>query len=123
MRECYRRAAVLNASDAQSWSRLGYLYDRSNNKQDAINSYEQAVTAWMNIMSEHAGRASRIYRARFVVPDDIVPNGFLAYCNPALNVSEICRRLAQLYKEMGDSRRSAHYEELSAALNSEKSYE
>ena len=120
MWECYRRAALLSPSDAQSWSKLGYLHDRSNNKQDAINSYTQAVNAWMNMMSEHAGRTSRIYQARFIVSDDVVPNGFLAYCNPVLNVSEICRRLAQLYKEMGDSRRSTHYEELSAALNSEE---
>jgi tetratricopeptide (TPR) repeat protein len=121
--ECYRRAAILSPSDAQSWSKLGYLHDRTNNKQDAINSYMQAVDAWMNMMSEHAGRTSRIYQTRFVISDDIVPNGFLAYCNPALNVSEICGRLAQLYKEMGDSRRSAYYEDLSAALSSEKSYE
>lgn len=116
MRECYRKAALLSASDARSWSKLGYLHDRDNNRQDAINSYTQAVSSWMNMMSEHGGRAARVYQERFIIPDDIVPNGFLAYCNPTLDVSEICRRLAQLYKEMGDSRRSAQYEELGAVL-------
>ena len=116
MRECYRKAALLSASDVQSWSKLGSLSDRKNDKQDAINFYTQAVSAWMTMTSEHAARAARIYQTKFVVRDDVVPNGFLAYCSPALDVSEICWRLAQLHKEMGDSKRSAQYEELSAVL-------
>lgn len=116
MRECYRRAALLNADDTLSWAKLGHLHDRSHNRRDAINSYARAVSGRLNVASEHAERASRIYRARFVIPDDVVPNGFLAYCSPALNISEICRRLAQLYEEEGDSTRSAYYERLSAEL-------
>jgi len=116
MRACYRKATSLDAGDAVSWYRLGRLYDRLNEKQDATAAYALALGGWMNMPSEHARRASRIYRVRSAVSDDVAPNGLLAYCGPALDVSEVCLRLAELYAEAGDTRRSAYYRELKAKL-------
>jgi tetratricopeptide (TPR) repeat protein len=116
MRACYRKAAFLDAGDALSWSKLGRLHDRLHDKQRATAAYASAVNGWMNMASEHARRASRIYRARAVVNDDVVPHGLLAYCGPALDVSEICLRLAELYAEAGDTTQAAYYEALRARL-------
>jgi tetratricopeptide (TPR) repeat protein len=116
MRDCYRKATSLDAGDAVSWSGLGRLYDRLNDKQGATAAYALAVRGWMNMTSEHARRASRIYHVRSAVSDDVVPNGLLAYCGPALDVSGICLRLAELYAEAGDTRQSTYYKELSDKL-------
>jgi tetratricopeptide (TPR) repeat protein len=115
-RACYRKAAFLDAGDALSWSKLGRLYDRLNDRQGATAAYASAVGGWMNMTSEHARRASRIYRARAVVNDDVVPNGLLAYCGPALDVSELCLRLSELYSEAGDAKQSTYYQALRARL-------
>lgn len=116
MKECYQRATFLDGGDALAWSKLGDLHNRHNNKHETIRSYAQAIRSWMTMTSEHAGRASRIYHTRFVVFDDVVPNGFLSYCSPSINVSEICQILAKLYDETGDRGLSNYYKGLSVRL-------
>ena len=112
MVECYRRATFLDGDDALAWSKLGDFHNRRNHKDEAIHSYVRAVRGWMNMRSEHAGRASRIYRAKFTIFDDVVPDGFLAYCSPSPDVSKICLELARLYDEGGQSGLSNYYKDL-----------
>jgi len=116
VRECYQKAVFLNRNDALSWLKLGDFHERHHNNLETILFYSRAVTSWLNAMSEHATRASRIYHARFPVNDDTVPNGFLWYCSPSFDVSEICLRLATLYEELGNPKAAKYYEDLSITL-------
>ena len=113
---CYEKAVFLDGGDVSAWWRLGNYYDRHHNIRAAARAYTRAVDGWMRMRSEHAGRALHIYRARSIVMDDLVPNGFLAYCSPSLNILEICQRLAKLYEETGDLGLSSYYEDLSNSL-------
>jgi tetratricopeptide (TPR) repeat protein len=116
MRECYQRATFLDGNDTLSWLKLANSHERHNNKPEAIRSYARAVSSWLNIVSEHARRASRIYHLPFIVYDDIVPNEFLSYCGPFFDVSGVCLKLAKLYEETGDARLANYYENLSISL-------
>jgi tetratricopeptide (TPR) repeat protein len=115
-RECYDKATFLDGNDAQSWSRLGNYYDRHNNSPGAIRAYTRAVSRWINMMSEHAGRVPNVYQAQFIIADDIVPNGFLSYCSPSLDISEICLRLAKLHEDAGNVELSSYYNNLRITL-------
>jgi len=117
MRKCYQRAAFLDGSDPLPWLKLGNFYERHNNKNEAIRSYARVVSNRLNLASEHANRVFRIYRARSIVQDDVMPNGFLSYCSSAVDLSEICLKLAKLYDETGDTRLSSYYKDLSFTLS------
>lgn len=117
MTDYYRRAAFLDAGDSVAWAKLGEVYDRQDNKREAIRFYTRSVGSWVNRTSEHARRAARIYHTQAVIFDDVVPNGFLSYCSPALDVAGICRRLSKLYEEMGDGHLSSYYKDLSLKLS------
>jgi tetratricopeptide (TPR) repeat protein len=112
MTACYQKAAFLDESDYLSWLKLGEFYEHHDNHRDAIRSYERAVNRWSNKRSENAERVPRIYPGQFVITDDVVPNGFLSYCYPHIEVAEIYRRLANLYGEIGDVNMSNYYNDL-----------
>ncbi|HSJ74837.1 MAG TPA: tetratricopeptide repeat protein, partial [Gemmatimonadales bacterium] len=115
-RDCYEKALFLDRGDFTSWRRLGNYYDRRENVPGAARAYTRAVDSWMGMRSEHAGRALHVYRARSLINDDVVPNGYLAYCSPSIDAAEICRRLAKLYEEMGDLGLSSYYEDVGHSL-------
>ncbi|MBA3240574.1 MAG: tetratricopeptide repeat protein, partial [Acidobacteria bacterium] len=115
-RECYQKATLLDGGDAAAWWKLGRLLERRGDKQGAVRSYARAARGWRSMTSEHAKRVSRIYRSQPAVPDDVIPNGFLSYCNPSIDVAEVCLRLARLYEELGDRESSHYYKELCARL-------
>jgi hypothetical protein len=100
-----------------AWAKLGEVSDRRDNKREAIRFYTLSVGSWVNRTSEHARRASRIYHTQAVIFDDVLPNGFLSYCSPALDVAAICLRLSKLYEEVGDGHLSSYYQDLSVRLS------
>jgi tetratricopeptide (TPR) repeat protein len=115
-KECYEKAVFLDAGDFLSWRKLGEYHDRHGDVGQALRGYTRAVDSWMRMRSEHAGRVLYIYQSRFMVADDVVPNGYLAYCSPQLDVPEICRRLVTLFEEAGDMGMSSYYENLGKSL-------
>lgn len=115
-REYYRKATLLDGGDAVAWWKLGRLLERRGDTQGAVRSYARAVRGWMGMTSEHGRRVSRIYRSQLTVSDDVIPNGFLSYCSPSLDVAEVCLRLVRLYEGLGDRESSDYYKELSARL-------
>ena len=122
-RECYRRATFLSESDAGIWLTLGNFDIRHHDNDDAIRSYTRALTSGLNIASQHAGRVAHIYHTQIIIPDDILPNGFLSYCNPSFDISGVCLILAKLYDQTGDIKMSNYYEGLSNRLADDRQLE
>lgn len=116
MRNAFQKAVFLDGEDAVAWFRLADMQDRRHNSQAALNSYLRALKGWVNTRSEHAARAARTYRTQSFVLDDVVPNGFLSYCKPYLDLTDLCQRIARLYEESGDSRAAKYYSGLGTEL-------
>jgi|ERR1700733_2401325 tetratricopeptide (TPR) repeat protein len=110
---CFRRAAFLDASDYIPLQALAEFYEQKNRPQEAIDCYRRAIDNWDQLMSVHAYRSARIYNSKFVVRDDIIPRGFLAYTEPAFDRGATCTRLSTLYRQVGDSAQAASFEQQS----------
>jgi tetratricopeptide (TPR) repeat protein len=108
MVQCYRRTVLLEKYDPAPLLRLVRFYARHNDTSDAIHYYRQLVKATTYQFSDHAMRVTRMYYSkckdeRCVVKDDLIPNGFMAYCSPNIDVSADYLRLMGL--EAGDEQR------------------
>ena len=104
---CYRRAAFLDASDYLPSTVLGALAEKRNDRQGAIDYYRKAVENWDRLMSEHAYRSARTYNTRYVVRDDIVPFGFLAYTSPSFDRSQVYLKISSLAAQSETPARAA----------------
>ena len=84
---CLRRASFLGAQDSLTWLRLAQLREAAGDTNAASAIYQRAYTRWRRLASVHAERASRMYGARHVLPDDVIPNGLLSYCMGSYTVA------------------------------------
>jgi tetratricopeptide (TPR) repeat protein len=108
----YKKAIFIDGGETQVFFRLGKYYDDKQRTQDAINFYRRAVQSWIDPLSLHASRVRRIYASRSAVRDDVIPKGFSAYTNPALDFDWTCERLATLYRQTGNPAQAEQYEKL-----------
>ncbi|HEY6331823.1 MAG TPA: tetratricopeptide repeat protein [Blastocatellia bacterium] len=106
---CYRKAVFLDKSDYLSASALGAVCEREGHTEEAISWYSKAIENWDQLISIHALRAARVYNTPYVVRDDIIPRGLLAYTEPELDRPGICLRLAALYERTGDPAKAAYF--------------
>jgi tetratricopeptide (TPR) repeat protein len=113
MRRCYEKASLLDGSDFLPQLRLGELhYNQVSSRRMALIYYKRAVDNRVNLMSDHARRASRVYKNQSTVPDDVVPGGLLSYCTPDADMLSACVRLSALYLSIEEKELSDHYENL-----------
>lgn len=120
MENYYERAVFLDGAEVLPWWRLGeYHYDRGQTPE-AIRCYRRAVENWLHQSSAHARRASRVYRTRVSVSDDVIPKRLLSYVGPALDVAATARKLSFLYEEVGNDEQSRYFKALSAKLTDSK---
>jgi tetratricopeptide (TPR) repeat protein len=118
MKQCFEKAVFLDPNDFSSLFHLAELYDRTSRIDDALPYYRQALEGWLNQPSPHAQRASRIYHCQYTAPDDVIPNGLLAYCSPMLDARSVASKLATLYEWRGDQQLMDRYRNLSLELAS-----
>jgi tetratricopeptide (TPR) repeat protein len=110
---CFRKAAFLDASDYVPLQALAEFYEQAARPTEAIDCYRRAIDNWDQLMSVHAYRSARIYNSKFVVRDDIIPRGLLAYTEPAFDRGATCARLSTLYRQVGDWAKAADFEQQS----------
>lgn len=109
MELCYKKSIFLNGGEVLPPFRLAKYYDQHQRADEAIRYYRQAVNGWLNQASAHAGRVRRIYLSWFTVHDDIIPQGLLFYLNPDFDLAGTCRRLSELYRQIGDEKLADYY--------------
>jgi tetratricopeptide (TPR) repeat protein len=110
-RRCYERAAFLGG-DYTTLLQLARLCDRAGSTADAIKYYQSAINSWRFKFSESARSAPRVYQAVAIVPDNIVPKGFLSYVQPDFDISAACARLATLHRTNGNTEQADYYDDL-----------
>ena len=108
-----RRAAELGRGNEQAWHHLGRLLESREKTDAAIRAYLRVAGMRGLRISSHARRSSRMYKTRFVMPDDIVPHGLLAYSNPPSRRVEALERLAALYSISGKRDLAERFSQLS----------
>jgi tetratricopeptide (TPR) repeat protein len=108
----YKKSIFLDGGETAVWLRLGKLYDRQQKFPAAISCYRRAVQSWIDQTSVHASRVRRIYLSRYTVRDDVLPNGFNAYTNPALDVVGTCARISALSRQQGNEAMATQYESI-----------
>ena len=112
----YERASFLDETDYLVWERLGNLAYQQRQPTYAISYYEKAVMRWTRQSSIHSEEVFRVYRSKYVVPNDIVPTNLLAYSQPSLDRAEVFSRLAEMYQTTGNQASAYHYQKLKEEL-------
>ena len=113
MKEYFEKSLMLDPGDYLSAFHLAEFHYRNSRIEDALSYYSQALKGRLNQSSLHAQRASRIYHSRYTAPDDVVPNGLLAYCSPILDAGAIASKLSILYGQKGDKQLMERYLDIS----------
>ena len=54
-----------------------------------------------------------MYKTRFVMPDDVIPHGLLAYSNPPSRRVDALERLSTLYRSSGKRKLAERFSQLS----------
>ena len=110
-KRCYDRAVFLGG-DYSALLQLARLHDGADRPGDAIRYYQSAIDSWRSKSSESARNARREYQAVAVVPDNIVPRGFLSYVEADFDLRATCARLAHLHRTNGDPEQADYYDDL-----------
>src|SRR6185369_11859643 len=94
----YERALFLDDGNYSALDHLGDLAYQQQQSTQAIAYYERALNRYQRQSSIHSERVFRIYRAKQIVANDIVPARLLAYAAPAFDRSEVYVRLTLLHR-------------------------
>jgi tetratricopeptide (TPR) repeat protein len=94
----YERALFLDDGNYSALDHLGDLAYQQQQPAQAIAYYERALNRFQRQSSIHSERVLRIYRAKQIVANDIVPARLLAYAAPAFDRSEVYVRLTLLHR-------------------------
>jgi len=116
----YERAAFLEDTNYSTWDRLGNLVYQQQQSTSAIAYYEKALTHRLKQSSIHSERVFRVYRSRYIVPNDILPTNLLAYSEPSLDVAGIYARLAEIYRASGNQATATYFDNLKAGPEHDK---
>ncbi len=108
-----QRAAKLGRGDEQAWYHLARLFDSRAEVDAAIKAYLRVAGIRGLRVSSHARRSSRMYKTRFVMPDDVIPHGLLAYSNPPSRRVDALERLSTLYRSSGKRKLAERFSQLS----------
>jgi tetratricopeptide (TPR) repeat protein len=112
----YERAAFLEDADYSNWDRLGNMAYRHQQLTPAITYYERALTRWLKQSSIHSDRVFRVYRSKYIVPNDIIPTNLLAYSEPSFNDVGVYSRLAEMYRATGNQAAASYFDNLKEGL-------
>jgi hypothetical protein len=80
--------------------------------EDAAVEYERGLYNWLTAYSSHAGRVQMLYHSRSHPMDDAIPNGFLHYLRPQVDVAQVSTRLAEIHRQRGNQQLAEHFEEV-----------
>lgn len=108
---CFEKSVFLGG-DYSALLRLGRLNDRAGRTAHAIRCYESAIESWRWKASEGARNIRRVYQSADIVPDNVVPRGFLSYIQPDFDLRATCSRLAILHRMSGNAERADYYDDL-----------
>lgn len=123
-KRCYEKSVFLGG-DFSVLLQLGRLHDQAGGTADAMRYYESAINSWLSNSSDSARRAPRVYQTTDIVPDDILPRGFLSYVEPDFDLRAACSRLANLYRATGNTEQANYFDDLgkrSAVLSPDSLY-
>lgn len=109
--------AVFLGGDYLAFLQLGRLYDRADRTADAIRNYQSAISSWQWKSPESTRNIQRVYLTTNIVPDNVVPTGFLSYVQPDFDLAGTCSRLASLHLISGNPEQAAYYDELGKKTN------
>jgi len=110
MKRCYEIADYLDSSDSLPAIRLGDFYDRHNQIPQAVFYYRKGVDRWVEQSSPHTRQTLRLYKAKVVVSNDIIPEELLYYCNPTFDIAGACLKLSVFYRHNGNEKLAEHYD-------------
>jgi tetratricopeptide (TPR) repeat protein len=110
-KRCYDKSVFLGG-DFSVLLQLGRLHDQADRTAEAMRYYQSAINSWLSNSSDSARRAARVYQTTDIVPDDILPRGFLSYVEPDFELRDTCTRLANLYRTTGNAEQANYFDEL-----------
>ncbi len=117
MVSCYQKAAFLNPTDSQVLTRLAEHWYRQRKPMLAAEYYRRALNIRLNIASVHGERMPLVYIGSDPAGNDAIPLELLSFCRPKVNAVDICRKLRDVYRELGDDHLSTYFGSLGNRLD------
>jgi tetratricopeptide (TPR) repeat protein len=105
--DCYRKAKIIDGSQASTYLRTGEIELRSGQQKAAVQSFTQAIERWQRVTPITAAHNNRMYVGPRQRIDDLLPTTLVWYTTPC-EASRGWQVLAQLFPAKQEYARRIH---------------
>lgn len=109
--DCYRKAAYLLPNDPLPYFKLGMALLAEGRSDEAMTSFLYSADNYDNRATEHSDRVWLMYHTSIRIRNDLLPLTLLDYLAPLPSRSELDKRLADTYRQLGRLDLAAKYDE------------